>query len=258
MRYEQSGRLLEALEALLTIDVMPFEDALNQAAHILCASLQADKFDVFLYQSGTRTLEAMGVSDTPMGHRQRELGLDRLPIAAGGLAALVYRTGESVLAANVDADPRALASLSRDLGVRSVVMVPLDFKGRRRGVLQAASAREAFFHEQELEFLHSVARWVALLAERAELMEQVTAAAYEIGRDDAVDAMRDLLTARQLEVARLVAVGLTNKEIGEQLFLTPGSVANHIERIFERLGISKRTQIATWVARTYSVSPEAD
>lgn len=56
------------------------------------------------------------------------------------------------------------------------------------------------------------------------------------------------LTPRQRQVARLVALGLTNREIAQVLVLEEGSVANLVARIMGRLGVSNRAQIATWAA----------
>jgi DNA-binding NarL/FixJ family response regulator len=52
------------------------------------------------------------------------------------------------------------------------------------------------------------------------------------------------LTPRELEVLRLAARGQTNRAIGEQLFISPGTVKLHIERIIEKLEVSDRTQAA--------------
>lgn len=57
------------------------------------------------------------------------------------------------------------------------------------------------------------------------------------------------LTHRQLEVARLIARGLSNEEIARELVLTPGTVGNHIGHILRRLGARNRAQIASWVTR---------
>ena len=54
------------------------------------------------------------------------------------------------------------------------------------------------------------------------------------------------LTRRQQEVAACVAEGLTNEQIVERLVLTPGTVANHMEAILRRLGLSSRTQVGVW------------
>lgn len=53
-----------------------------------------------------------------------------------------------------------------------------------------------------------------------------------------------LLSPRELEIVKLVAEGLSNKEIGEKLFLTNGTVRNHISTILEKTGLEHRTQIA--------------
>ena len=53
----------------------------------------------------------------------------------------------------------------------------------------------------------------------------------------------DTLTPREGDVIRLVAKGLTNKEIGEELFLSPGTVRNNIATIMEKVDAKNRTQL---------------
>ena len=50
------------------------------------------------------------------------------------------------------------------------------------------------------------------------------------------------LSARELEVLRLIAVGLSNREIAEQLYLSPGTIKTHVHNICGKLGVSNRTQ----------------
>jgi pimeloyl-ACP methyl ester carboxylesterase/DNA-binding CsgD family transcriptional regulator len=54
------------------------------------------------------------------------------------------------------------------------------------------------------------------------------------------------LTLRQREVAALVAQGLTNREIGEELGIEERSAEGHLERIRLRLGVRSRAQVAAW------------
>jgi DNA-binding CsgD family transcriptional regulator/tetratricopeptide (TPR) repeat protein len=54
------------------------------------------------------------------------------------------------------------------------------------------------------------------------------------------------LSPRELEVARLVARGLTNKQIGEALFVAERTAENHVQHILVKLGFSNRSQIAAW------------
>ena len=53
-----------------------------------------------------------------------------------------------------------------------------------------------------------------------------------------------LLSPRELEIAGLIAEGLSNKEICERLYITNGTVRNHISTILEKTGLEHRTQIA--------------
>ncbi len=57
------------------------------------------------------------------------------------------------------------------------------------------------------------------------------------------------LTARERQIARLVAQGMSNREIAEQLVLSERTVEGHIANIFSKLNLSSRTQIAAWVLR---------
>jgi non-specific serine/threonine protein kinase len=57
-----------------------------------------------------------------------------------------------------------------------------------------------------------------------------------------------LLTSRQLEVAVLVAQGLTNRQIADRLVITPRAAAAHVEHILDKLGAGSRTQIGVWIA----------
>jgi DNA-binding CsgD family transcriptional regulator/tetratricopeptide (TPR) repeat protein len=56
------------------------------------------------------------------------------------------------------------------------------------------------------------------------------------------------LTPREIEVARLVGEGSTNREIAAALSISPKTVAAHVEHILTKLGASRRAQIATWTA----------
>jgi non-specific serine/threonine protein kinase len=55
------------------------------------------------------------------------------------------------------------------------------------------------------------------------------------------------LTARQHEVAALIARGLTNGEIAERLVVSPHTVERHVENILDRLRLSSRIEIAVWM-----------
>jgi len=64
-----------------------------------------------------------------------------------------------------------------------------------------------------------------------------------------------LLSARELQVARLVSLGMTNKQVAIQLTLSPNTIKRHVARILRRLGLSKRSAMAAWYATTSQSEP---
>jgi two-component system, OmpR family, sensor kinase len=243
----QPDRLLHTLEQLLAIGDTALDPALQQAAQVVCEVLGADKVDVFLYDSTNASLVARGTSDTPMGRRQLEIGMDRLPLAGGGRAVEVFRTGDAHRDNSVDDDPLELVGIREGLGVRSQVSVPLNTGGQRRGIVTAMSAEPDFFSQQDAAFLEAVSRWTSLVLHRTELAQAVLEQAEARGRRHALEAMLEQLTPRQLEVAVLIANGYSNQQIAERLVLTSGTVANHVAQLLERLGMDSRAQVAALI-----------
>ena len=54
---------------------------------------------------------------------------------------------------------------------------------------------------------------------------------------------RDQLTAQELQIAQLAADGLTNREIGQRLYLSHRTIATHLYRIFPKLDITARSEL---------------
>jgi DNA-binding CsgD family transcriptional regulator len=100
-------------------------------------------------------------------------------------------------------------------------------------------------------------------AEAATLLAEASAAAEEMGaaslaaaahqlaalvrRHGPADASWAPLTAREYEVAQLVAIGRTNREIAAELYITAKTAATHVEHILAKLGAARRAEIAAWV-----------
>lgn len=132
-----------------------------------------------------------------------------------------------------------------------------------RGDARAALAalRRAWSEWQELEAPHEAASTRALIGlacrglgdEDGAAMEldaarwafQELGAVPDVARMDALSrtaAPKDTggLTARELEVLRLVAAGKTNRTIAADLFLSEKTIARHVSNIFVKLGVSSR------------------
>jgi DNA-binding CsgD family transcriptional regulator len=66
-----------------------------------------------------------------------------------------------------------------------------------------------------------------------------------------LDGSTGPLTAREYEIAALVALGRSNREIADALVLSHRTVGNHVQHILTKLGVGNRSQITAWVlART--------
>ena len=68
---------------------------------------------------------------------------------------------------------------------------------------------------------------------------------------DSTDEIQSVvLTAREVQISRLVADDLTNREIGVRLGLSHHTIDNHLRRIFGKIGVSSRTGLAMWWVRS--------
>jgi non-specific serine/threonine protein kinase len=63
------------------------------------------------------------------------------------------------------------------------------------------------------------------------------------------------LTNRQLEIARLIAEDLTNRQIADRLFLSERTVETHTTNILNKLGLNSRVQLSRWIAEVPPATP---
>jgi DNA-binding NarL/FixJ family response regulator len=110
---------------------------------------------------------------------------------------------------------------------------------RERAVRELERARAELIEAEAPRLADEVARELRKLGQR------VTRAGGRAGGSDGVAA----LSAREREIAELVATGRTNREIAGDLFLSEKTVENHLSRVFSKLGISSRAALAGELAR---------
>jgi DNA-binding CsgD family transcriptional regulator len=108
-------------------------------------------------------------------------------------------------------------------------------------------------------------------AEAATVLAAVRATAQRLGSEPLVARAEELLrvtrahgdveepwrplTAREHEVARLIADGLTNAEVADALSIAPKTASAHVEHILAKLGATRRAEIAAWVATIQQPAP---
>jgi DNA-binding CsgD family transcriptional regulator len=162
------------------------------------------------------------------------------------------RYARAVLAADDAAEPLFLDCLAADLASwpwpRARVQLAYGSWLRRhrqvrrsRGPLQAA---------------HSALQGLGAASWAREALDELEAAGRS-SDDRPAEARAVPLSAQELRIARLAARGLSNTEIGEHLGLSPRTVGSHLYRIFPKLDISARGQLAARLAEHQLTSPSA-
>jgi ATP/maltotriose-dependent transcriptional regulator MalT len=154
------------------------------------------------------------------------------PILSAGLLC-----ARPLLASDADAEALFTAALDHDLSdypfleARTLFSYGAWLRRHRRN----ADSRRPLRRARELFDALGAARW----SERAR--QELRATGEKIG-PRTPDA-RDRLTAQELQIAQLAAEGLSNREIGERLFLSHRTIGSHLYRIFPKLGITARAQL---------------
>lgn len=104
--------------------------------------------------------------------------------------------------------------------------------------------------EQLFEMLRAVIRNETAVSPvlTAGLVDELRKSVPRDGRRDG-SARQMPLTPREVEILRLVADGLSNREIGRRLVITEGTVKNHVHSALEKLNLDNRIQAAAYVVR---------
>ena len=101
----------------------------------------------------------------------------------------------------------------------------------------------------------------AMLSEAATIAERIgmpvlVARAHALGaRTTPPDTLPDDLSSREVDVLRLVAAGMSNREIGQELSISGHTVANHIRSILRKTGAANRTEAAGYAHRNALLDP---
>jgi DNA-binding NarL/FixJ family response regulator len=68
---------------------------------------------------------------------------------------------------------------------------------------------------------------------------------------------RDELSPQEMQIAQLAAEGLSNRQIAARLFVSHRTVGSHLYRIFPKLGVSSRGELAAALRETPSAAPDS-
>ncbi|MBX9772582.1 MAG: LuxR C-terminal-related transcriptional regulator [Candidatus Obscuribacterales bacterium] len=162
--------------------------------------------------------------------------------------------------------------------IKTLLGTPITFHGVHHGVLLVLDCRRArAFSESEIVVLETVAQQAAISVNHADLLaqikdqlykmnvittltQQLTTALEMVGHGSrpqtdeegkAIPAIR--LSQREMEVLRLIAQGLANREIAQRLFLTESTVELHASRIRKKLKLKSRTALVKYACDNHLV-----
>lgn len=162
------------------------------------------------------------------------------------VATLIDR-GRALLADPEHAEPFFQAALAQSAGEQwpfERAQTRLDYGEWLRRRRRIAEARPLLSAALETFQRLGARPWV----ERA----QAELRAAGIEATDVVPSAFTELSPQQQQIVQLAARGLTNREIGEKLFLSPRTVGSHLYRVFPKLGITARSQLRDVLEGTLS------
>ncbi len=128
-----------------------------------------------------------------------------------------------------------------------------EFRRALDGALPFDRARTALLYGQWLRRERRVTEARAVLRTGLDLFESLGAepwaarAGAELRASGGAVALDGTLTPQEHEVARLAATGMTNREIGERLYLSHRTVGYHLHKVFRKLGVANRAQLRSLV-----------
>ena len=130
----------------------------------------------------------------------------------------------------------------RDLGIRCLVLTAFDDEEALVGAIMAGASGYLLKQVRGQDVVTAV-REVA--AGRSLLDPATTSRVLERMRNPAPIGLTD----QEQRVLELIGEGLTNRQIGERLFLAEKTVKNYVTSVLAKLGMQRRTQAAAWVAK---------
>jgi two-component system, NarL family, response regulator len=194
--------------------------------------------------------------------RIRILIVDDHPVVRAGLTSMLGTQKEIEVIATASSGDEALESLERteadvmllDLRMPGLSGVKTIQEIRRSGHLIRIIVLTSFETDEDIyRAIQAGAQGYLLkdtsLKEMIEAIKSVHSGKRYIPRDIAARLaermMRTELTARELEILRVLAKGLTNKQIGKVLSISQNTVKNHVNSVIEKLEVSDRTEAST-------------
>ncbi|MFD4671457.1 ATP-binding protein [Lentzea sp. NPDC058450] len=209
---------------------------LNDLPGALAATLESLSFgvlDTFHLMASRHTAGVIALASGDVDQAEHHFAIALRVGAPGAVSEAGVLEGFGVVAAHRGDADRAV-----------VLLTAADVARRKRGSRQEEPWNRMVADARELAVTSAGPRRATHARQLGERLDHAGLMAFvSAGRQD------EPLTARQREIADLVADGLTNTEIAARLGISAGTVRSHVTQMLSRLGLTSRTQLAARTAR---------
>jgi len=140
------------------------------------------------------------------------------------------------------------------VGILGLIAMPSLHQARHEACEQSARS-----HLGETDFDKAFQRGTTMSDEEAiaHVLEQTPIKPAAASTPSPEGQPPNTLTRRELEIAHLIAEGLTSPQIAARLFISERTVTTHVTNMLNKLGLSSRIQLASWVTEAKSASHDA-
>jgi len=183
-------------------------------------------------------LRQPGIAEAALGRLAGRAAVADTPLALALLA-----RSRALLAGDADAEPlyeEAIGHLGQCRAVHQLARAHLVYGEWLRGQRRRRDARDQLRTANEM----FTAMGAGAFAERARAELLATG---ERARQRTAQAESEL-TPQEAQIVRLVSQGQSNRDIAGQLFLSPSTVDYHLRKVYRKLGVASRTQLAHTMA----------
>jgi DNA-binding CsgD family transcriptional regulator len=243
-------KLLRETSELTSGCVTSIDSLLDAAAELVCRAMADTCVFGVLFDHGSK-IHPLGVYHRDAERRRKlhsvsELAWERV----GGVSEQVLSMGKPGLFASVELTGAShtgswATAFFEDPRIHTALIVPMRALGVAMGIMALARTPPTpAFGEDDIPFAQLVGDRLGLAVHALHLQEELDRPAMTAAvGGQTTSASIAGLTPREREVLRLIAEGLTSREIGEQVFLSVRTVEWHRARLMAKLGTSKRSEL---------------
>jgi predicted ATPase/DNA-binding CsgD family transcriptional regulator len=192
--------------------------------------------------------------------------LGRIALMEGDVDQTANRLRQALELSRDMGDPTSLAAA---LDVRAALAATLGHPDRAVRLVEAAAAvrdrsrivespRESAWRRQHIGSLERLLRRNRYAAERQAGRAMTSDQVFDLALSQDRDNRPVALTARERDVARLLALGWTDAQIADELVISPRTAEVHVRNILGKLGLSSRAQVAVWAVDHGLREPDPD